>query len=73
MMGTEDNKGIIPRLCDELFARIAALSHTDGNTSCKVEVSFMELYNEKVTSFLLVYNKISKIKMYNKHSLLYLF
>ncbi|XP_047740142.1 kinesin-like protein KIF13A isoform X2 [Hyalella azteca] len=49
MMGTDDNKGLIPRLCDELFERIA---RTDHNTGCKVEVSYMELYNEKLNDLL---------------------
>ncbi|XP_042236957.1 kinesin-like protein KIF13A isoform X3 [Homarus americanus] len=50
MMGAADSKGLIPRLCDTLFERIAA------NASCqnshKVEVSFMEIYNEKVHDLL---------------------
>ena len=50
MMGTEDSKGLIPRLCDELFARIATLAQADANTQCKVEVSYMEIYNEKVSA-----------------------
>ncbi|XP_058066317.1 kinesin-like protein KIF13A [Anopheles bellator] len=50
MMGNQDNKGIIPRLCDELFASIAA-KQTDELTY-KVEVSYMEIYNEKVHDLL---------------------
>ncbi|XP_071804732.1 kinesin-like protein KIF13A isoform X3 [Asterias amurensis] len=51
MMGTEDNKGVIPRLCDTLFERIA--EHTcDKSLSFKVEVSYMEIYNEKVRDLL---------------------
>lgn len=50
MMGTQDNKGIIPRLCDELFASIAAKQSED--LSYKVEVSYMEIYNEKVRDLL---------------------
>lgn len=46
MMGTADNKGLIPRLCDTLFERIAASAQQ--TTSHKVEVSYMEIYNEKV-------------------------
>jgi len=37
MMGPEDDPGIIPRLCNELFARIAASE--DENITFKVEVS----------------------------------
>lgn len=50
MMGSNDSKGIIPRLCDSLFESI-----TDKQTeelSFKVEVSYMEIYNEKVHDLL---------------------
>ena len=50
MMGCKDDKGLIPRLCDDLFERIA--SNEDSNTSYKVEVSYMEIYNEKVHDLL---------------------
>lgn len=46
MMGSQDNKGIIPRLCDSLFDRIAKCQSPEQ--SYKVEVSYMEIYNEKV-------------------------
>ncbi|XP_076348155.1 kinesin-like protein KIF13A [Tachypleus tridentatus] len=50
MMGSENNKGLIPRLCDALFERIA--SNKDPSNSYKVEVSYMEIYNEKVHDLL---------------------
>lgn len=50
MMGTQDQKGIIPRLCDELFASIRQ-KQSDEQTY-KVEVSYMEIYNEKVHDLL---------------------
>lgn len=46
MMGSQDNKGIIPRLCDSLFDLIAKQQSTE--LTYKVEVSYMEIYNEKV-------------------------
>jgi hypothetical protein len=46
MMGSQDNKGIIPRLCDSLFDQIAKQQSTE--LTYKVEVSYMEIYNEKV-------------------------
>lgn len=52
MMGTSNNKGLIPRLCDGLFDQIAQISDADENTSFKVEVSYMEIYNEKVHDLL---------------------
>ena len=50
MMGSKENKGIIPRLCDSLFEQIAVTSNE--STNCKVEVSYMEIYNEKVRDLL---------------------
>ncbi|XP_046384192.1 kinesin-like protein KIF13A isoform X3 [Ischnura elegans] len=50
MMGSGDSKGIIPRLCDSLFERIAQKENAE--LSCKVEVSYMEIYNEKVHDLL---------------------
>ncbi|XP_018578799.1 kinesin-like protein KIF13B isoform X2 [Anoplophora glabripennis] len=50
MMGSQDNKGIIPRLCDALFGQIA--KQQSSELSYKVEVSYMEIYNEKVHDLL---------------------
>ena len=47
-MGAADTRGLIPRLCDAIFERSA--SRLDASTTTiKVEVSYMEIYNEKVT------------------------
>ncbi|XP_015600896.1 kinesin-like protein KIF13B isoform X3 [Cephus cinctus] len=50
MMGSGDNKGIIPRLCDNLFDLIA--KQQSFELTYKVEVSYMEIYNEKVHDLL---------------------
>ncbi|KAJ8950363.1 hypothetical protein NQ314_007900 [Rhamnusium bicolor] len=50
MMGSQDNKGIIPRLCDALFGQIA--KQQSSELMYKVEVSYMEIYNEKVHDLL---------------------
>ncbi|KAL0106196.1 hypothetical protein PUN28_016124 [Cardiocondyla obscurior] len=50
MMGSGDNKGIIPRLCDNLFDMIA--KQQSSELTYKVEVSYMEIYNEKVHDLL---------------------
>ncbi|XP_063992810.1 kinesin-like protein KIF13A isoform X2 [Diachasmimorpha longicaudata] len=50
MMGSGDNKGIIPRLCDNLFDMIAKQQSIE--LTYKVEVSYMEIYNEKVHDLL---------------------
>lgn len=51
MMGSPNNKGLIPRLCDGIFERIHA-EQKDPSISFKVEVSYMEIYNEKVHDLL---------------------
>ncbi|XP_070822274.1 kinesin-like protein KIF13A isoform X4 [Chaetodon trifascialis] len=50
MMGNGEQPGLIPRLCCSLFERV----HTEGNEAhtFKVEVSYMEIYNEKVRDLL---------------------
>ncbi|XP_072263330.1 kinesin-like protein KIF13B [Pyxicephalus adspersus] len=50
MMGTADQPGLIPRLCSTLFERTQK-EETD-ELSFKVEVSYMEIYNEKVRDLL---------------------
>ncbi|XP_033496289.2 kinesin-like protein KIF13A isoform X2 [Epinephelus lanceolatus] len=50
MMGNGDQPGLIPRLCCSLFERV----HKEENEAhtFKVEVSYMEIYNEKVRDLL---------------------
>ncbi|XP_015261843.1 PREDICTED: kinesin-like protein KIF13A, partial [Gekko japonicus] len=50
MMGNTEQLGLIPRLCCALFQRIT-LEENDSHTF-KVEVSYMEIYNEKVRDLL---------------------
>ncbi|XP_061448853.1 kinesin-like protein KIF13A isoform X3 [Rhineura floridana] len=50
MMGNTEQLGLIPRLCCALFQRIT-LEENDSH-SFKVEVSYMEIYNEKVRDLL---------------------
>ncbi|XP_054266606.1 kinesin-like protein KIF13A isoform X4 [Macrosteles quadrilineatus] len=50
MMGSQEQKGIIPRLCDSLFDIIARQQSQE--LTYKVEVSYMEIYNEKVHDLL---------------------
>lgn len=52
MMGApgEGNEGLIPRVCKELFHRIR--TNTDEAMSYAVEVSYLEIYNEKVRDLL---------------------
>ncbi|RCI03923.1 kinesin-like protein Klp8, partial [Rhizopus stolonifer] len=55
MMGYGEDKGITPRTCSELFNRIN--SNTDPNLTYRVEVSYIEIYNEKVRDLLNPKNK----------------
>ncbi|XP_060756438.1 kinesin-like protein KIF13A isoform X5 [Neoarius graeffei] len=50
MMGSVDQPGLIPRLCCSLFERVGR-EQSDSHTF-KVEVSYMEIYNEKVRDLL---------------------
>uniref|UniRef100_A0A8B9Z4L4 Kinesin family member 13B n=1 Tax=Buteo japonicus TaxID=224669 RepID=A0A8B9Z4L4_9AVES len=50
MMGTADQPGLIPRLCSGLFER--AQKEENEEQCFKVEVSYMEIYNEKVRDLL---------------------
>ena len=61
MMGARDDPvqaGLIPRLCTSLYERMAA--NTNPDVSYKVEVSYMEIYNEKVMDLLTVGKKLGK-------------
>ncbi|KAG7461150.1 hypothetical protein MATL_G00206910 [Megalops atlanticus] len=50
MMGSADQPGLIPRLCSALFER--TLQEQREEESFTVEVSYMEIYNEKVRDLL---------------------
>ncbi|XP_072416991.1 kinesin-like protein KIF13A isoform X5 [Chiloscyllium punctatum] len=50
MMGSVDVPGLIPRLCGALFGRVSK-EESESHTF-KVEVSYMEIYNEKVRDLL---------------------
>ena len=48
-MGYGENKGIVPRACEEIFKRIDELhANTEKRIECQVTVSMIEIYNEKV-------------------------
>jgi len=55
MMGYGEDKGIIPRTCSEMFNRITR--QTASNLTYQVEVSYIEIYNEKVRDLLNPKNK----------------
>ena len=51
-MGSPHEKGLIPRLCDAIFERIRVQTEQDPSANFKLEVSYMEIYNEKVHDLL---------------------
>ena len=51
MMGYGEEAGVIPKICRDMFARITEVQ-SDPNLSCRVEVSYLEIYNERVRDLL---------------------
>ncbi|RMZ75101.1 hypothetical protein DV738_g5647, partial [Chaetothyriales sp. CBS 135597] len=51
MMGYGDDAGVIPRICRNMFERIEKLQ-ADTHLKCTVEVSYLEIYNERVRDLL---------------------
>ncbi|XP_068018332.1 stAR-related lipid transfer protein 9 isoform X2 [Melanerpes formicivorus] len=50
MMGTPASIGLTPRICEGLFSRKD--DYSDQPASCRVKVSFLEIYNERVRDLL---------------------
>ncbi|XP_029001602.1 kinesin-like protein KIF14 [Betta splendens] len=50
MMGFGEEPGVIPRFCRELFSRLASMEHEE--VKCHVEMSYFEVYNEKIHDLL---------------------
>ncbi|XP_027527668.1 kinesin-like protein KIF14 isoform X2 [Neopelma chrysocephalum] len=50
MMGFDEDRGIIPRLCEDLFNQIAQMDKEQ--TLYHLEMSFFEIYNEKIHDLL---------------------
>jgi len=46
--GTLKNPGLIPRALEEVFSRIAAKKEADEGFSARVEISYLQVYNEQV-------------------------
>ena len=55
MVGYGENKGIVPISCNEIFRRIG--ENKDPDKSYEVQVSMLEIYNEKVQDLLINPNK----------------
>ncbi|XP_046847868.1 kinesin-like protein KIF16B [Xenia sp. Carnegie-2017] len=50
MMGSEGAEGLIPRICEGLYSRMN--ENNNKKTEFKTEVSYLEIYNEKVRDLL---------------------
>ncbi|KAM4603848.1 kinesin-like protein KIF16B isoform 1-T1 [Polymixia lowei] len=51
MMGNPGDAGLIPRICEGLFSRITGATRWD-EASFRTEVSYLEIYNERVRDLL---------------------
>lgn len=52
-IGDNDNKGIIPRIVEQIFSNIM---HSDGSIEFTVKVSYMEIYMEQIKDLLVPVN-----------------
>ncbi|XP_061739305.1 kinesin-like protein KIF14 [Nerophis ophidion] len=50
MMGFGEEAGIIPRFCQELFSQLSSMENEQ--VKCHVEMSYFEVYNEKIHDLL---------------------
>eukprot|EP00668_Euglena_longa_P006428 GGOE01007659.1.p1 GENE.GGOE01007659.1~~GGOE01007659.1.p1 ORF type:complete len:890 (-),score=332.24 GGOE01007659.1:863-3484(-) len=59
MVGVEDDpvhEGLLPRICKDLFDLSGELQAEDPSLICKIQVSFVEVYNEKIHDLLQMEN-----------------
>lgn len=52
MMGYGEEEGVIPKICRDMFQRIENVHNKDKNLTSTVEVSYLEIYNERVRDLL---------------------
>ncbi|MGH0131516.1 UNVERIFIED_CONTAM: hypothetical protein FKN15_060145 [Acipenser sinensis] len=50
MMGYNEEAGIIPRFCEEIFLKAAEVK--EDNVTCHIEMSYFEVYNERLHDLL---------------------
>ena len=61
IVGYGENKGIVPRACDEIFKRIETMKqNSDKRVECQVTISMIEIYNERVQDLFMKANKRPK-------------
>ncbi|XP_034738211.1 kinesin-like protein KIF14 [Etheostoma cragini] len=61
MMGFGEEEGVIPRFCQELFSRLASMENEEVN--CHVEMSYFEVYNEKIHDLLVTRDEPNQRRM----------
>lgn len=61
MMGFGEETGVIPRFCEELFSRLARSETKE--MSCHLEMSYFEVYNEKIHDLLVAKDEQNQKKM----------
>uniref|UniRef100_A0AAQ5X3C1 Kinesin-like protein KIF14 n=1 Tax=Amphiprion ocellaris TaxID=80972 RepID=A0AAQ5X3C1_AMPOC len=61
MMGFEEEVGVIPRFCQELFSRLAPMENEE--VKCHVEMSYFEVYNEKIHDLLVTRDEPNQRRM----------
>ncbi|XP_033476758.2 kinesin-like protein KIF14 [Epinephelus lanceolatus] len=61
MMGFGEEEGVIPRFCQELFSRMASMKNEE--VKCHVEMSYFEVYNEKIHDLLVTRDEPNQRRM----------
>ncbi|XP_066262370.1 kinesin-like protein Klp98A isoform X2 [Euwallacea similis] len=61
MMGSPDNQGLIPRICKALFERMS--ENSKRGTTHNVQVSYLEIYKERVADLLINQKENSNLKV----------
>ncbi|XP_030290003.1 kinesin-like protein KIF14 [Sparus aurata] len=61
MMGFGEEEGVIPRFCNELFSGLASMEHEE--VKCHVEMSYFEVYNEKIHDLLVTRDEPNQRRM----------
>ncbi|XP_015210921.2 kinesin-like protein KIF14 [Lepisosteus oculatus] len=61
MMGFSDEAGVIPRFCEELFSRVG--KSENQQVTYLLEMSYFEVYNEKIHDLLVVKDEQSQKKL----------
>ena len=70
--GSDQERGIIPRLCEDLFSRIAEMEKQQRQLGtswqAKVEVSYMEIYLERVRDLLMLNGETNSYLRVREHA-----